>query len=42
LKNKDERKYEEIVMMMTQEEEILVQNKLTEILNKLNISEQEF
>ena len=31
-----------IVMQMTQEEEMLVQTKLNQIIDKLGISEQEF
>jgi len=42
LKNNDEKKYEEIVMEMTQQEEILVQDKLVEIISKIGLTEQEF
>ena len=41
-KNKDDKRYEEIVMQMTQEEEMLVQKKLMDIIGKLGITEQEF
>jgi len=42
LKDNDDKKYEQIVMQMTQEEEMLVQNKLMEIMDRIGISEQEF
>ena len=42
LKNNDSKLYEMIVMQMTQEEEMLVQTKLNQIIDKLGISEQEF
>lgn len=42
LKDGDEKKYEEIVIMMTQEQEQLVQTKLFEIIEMIGISEQEF
>ena len=42
LKNKDQREYEKILNMITQEEEICVSKKLREIFNQLNISDQEF
>jgi hypothetical protein len=42
LKNGDEKKYEQIVMATVQEEEMLVQTKLLQIIEKLGISEQEF
>jgi len=38
----DESTYEQLVMQMTQEEEMLVQSKLQEILERLGVSEQEF
>lgn len=38
----DDKKYEEIVMNMTQQEEMLVQNKLMQIIEQIGISEQEF
>ena len=34
--------YETIVMQMTQEEEMLVQTKLTQILEKLGVTEEDF
>jgi hypothetical protein len=42
LANKDEKLYSEIVMSMTQEEEMLVQNKLMNIIEKLGVSEESF
>ena len=42
LKDGNELEYERIVSTMIQEEEMLVQNKLNEILSKLGISEEEF
>ena len=42
LKAGDEKKYEEIVMNTVQEEEMLVQTKLMQIIDRLGISEQEF
>lgn len=42
LKDGDDKKYEEIVMQMTQEQEQLVQSKLFEIMELIGVSEQEF
>ena len=42
LKDGDDKKYEEIVMQMTQEQEQLVQSKLFEIIELIGVSEQEF
>lgn len=42
LQKNDDKKYEEIVMEMTQREEILVQDKLVEIIEKIGLTEQEF
>lgn len=42
LKSGDEQAYSGIVMQMTQQEEMLIQSKLQQILEKLGISEQEF
>lgn len=42
LESGDEKTYKEIVMQMTQQEEMLIQSKLSQILEKLGISEQEF
>lgn len=38
----DDKKYEQIVMEMTQQEEMLIQTKLMEIIEKIGLSEQEF
>ena len=35
----DDKKYEQIVMEMTQQEEMLIQNKLMEIIEKIGLSE---
>ena len=40
IKNNDE--YKKIVIQMTQEEEQIINAKLQEIMEKLNITEQEF
>ena len=42
LRNGNEREYEAIAMSMTQEEEMLVQSKLVQIIEKLGMTEQEF
>ena len=42
LKNNDTQLYEQTVMQMTQEEEMLVQTKLNQIIDKLGISEEDF
>jgi hypothetical protein len=42
LRANDLRLYEEIVQKMTQEEEMLVQTKLNQIIDKLGITEEEF
>ena len=42
LKEGDDKKYETIVLQMTQEQEQLVQSKLFEIIELIGVSEQEF
>lgn len=42
LADNDDKKYEQIVMDMTQQEEMLIQSKLMEIIEKIGLSEQDF
>ena len=38
----DDKNYERIVMEMTQKEEMFIQEKLMELIQKINMSEQDF
>ena len=42
LAKNDDKEYEKIVMQMTQEEEMLIQSKLVEIIEKIGLSEMDF
>ena len=41
-RNKDDKKYEEIVMKMTEAEQMILEGKMMEIFEKLGISQMEF
>jgi hypothetical protein len=42
LEKGDDKEYERIVMMMTQEEEMIIQSKLQEIIERIGLSEMDF
>ena len=42
LKANDDKQYEMIVMQMTQEEEMMVQTKLMEVMEKIGMNEMDF
>ena len=42
LKANDDKKYESLVLNMTQEEEMLIQNKLMDIIDRLGLTFQDF
>jgi len=42
LEKGDDKEYESIVMSMTQEEEMLIQSKLQEIIEKIGLNEMDF
>lgn len=42
LEKGDDKEYEKIVMTMTQEEEMIIQSKLQEIIERIGINEMDF